>query len=386
MTDGTIAGTMNRIPGWVEPTRKGRWRARRRVEGRAITIACVDTEPEAWEALAAFDLSLKPTRGFTVRSWMAVWFDKRAKDGVHRSVDKERSVYESHVVSDPIAGIALKRLQRKHVVRFVERMLEKTAVTTRHQDGQKILTDTGRRLSSSTIKKPLALIKRALSKAADLGHVTHNVALGVTVPERVQEEDPWDWLRTDELAAIMRLPIAPDRKRPRGHISLKQHTAIVMGAHTGVRSGVLWHLQWRDVITTGKPHIKARLTKSGKNREVPLLPDALAAIKRWKQAKPGVGTALVFPNKVGTPHCESYDCSLPRVLRLAGVDRHIRWHDLRHTCAAHLVQGTWTTRPLRLEEVRDWLGHSSVTVTERYAHLAPDGLHDLARDTTKEMK
>ena len=44
-------------------------------------------------------------------------------------------------------------------------------------------------------------------------------------------------------------------------------------------------------------------------------------------------------------------------------------HDLRHTCAAWLVSGG-----VSLIEVRDLLGHSSVTMTERYAHLAPENL------------
>ena len=41
-------------------------------------------------------------------------------------------------------------------------------------------------------------------------------------------------------------------------------------------------------------------------------------------------------------------------------------HDLRHTCASLAVSAG-----VSLEALRDLLGHSSVTVTERYAHLAP---------------
>ena len=43
-----------------------------------------------------------------------------------------------------------------------------------------------------------------------------------------------------------------------------------------------------------------------------------------------------------------------------------RIHDLRHTCASLAV-----SEGVSLEALRDLLGHSSVTVTERYAHLAP---------------
>ena len=46
-----------------------------------------------------------------------------------------------------------------------------------------------------------------------------------------------------------------------------------------------------------------------------------------------------------------------------------RIHDLRHTCAAWLVSAGGA-----LPEVRDLLGHASITMTERYAHLVPENV------------
>ena len=48
--------------------------------------------------------------------------------------------------------------------------------------------------------------------------------------------------------------------------------------------------------------------------------------------------------------------------------------------AANLISGTWE-RPWRTEEVREMIGHASITVTQIYAHLAPDALHATARAT-----
>jgi len=52
---------------------------------------------------------------------------------------------------------------------------------------------------------------------------------------------------------------------------------------------------------------------------------------------------------------------------------------MQHDTPAHLLQGSWVThgwldRPLRIEEVCKWLRHSSIEVTQRYAHLSLESL------------
>jgi site-specific recombinase XerD len=47
-----------------------------------------------------------------------------------------------------------------------------------------------------------------------------------------------------------------------------------------------------------------------------------------------------------------------------------RWHDLRHTFASRLRM-----KGAPLEDIADLLGHKSLTMTRRYAHLGPNKLH-----------
>ena len=48
--------------------------------------------------------------------------------------------------------------------------------------------------------------------------------------------------------------------------------------------------------------------------------------------------------------------------------RQLRWHDLRHSFASQLA-----SRGVPLRRIQEWLGHSTIHVTMRYAHLAPSG-------------
>jgi hypothetical protein len=175
---------------------------------------------------------------------------------------------------------------------------------------------------------------------------------------------------------------------------MRSRLLFIFAMFTGLRAGELCGLRWEDVDEArGVVHVRwsrGEPTKGGKPREVPLLAPALTAIRAWRTMSKAAQTrshlALVWPARDGGYHADGYDADWPKMKKMAGVTRRVRFHDLRHTFASHMLQGTWApglvARPLRLEELRDLLGHADIAVTQRYAHLCSDAVASLFhRDT-----
>jgi integrase len=122
--------------------------------------------------------------------------------------------------------------------------------------------------------------------------------------------------------------------------------AILLAVLTGLRQGELLRLT-PDMIRDGCIVLDAR-TKSGRPRIVPLPPEAARIVAR----------RLPWGLTV-----DSLRNAWERARDAAGLPG-VRFHDLRHCYASFLVQGGAS-----MTTVRDLLGHSSLAVTSRYAHL-----------------
>ncbi len=162
---------------------------------------------------------------------------------------------------------------------------------------------------------------------------------------------------------------------------------------TGLRQGETWNLRLIDLFLEGEtPHVvvkfgsEGRTPKNHKARVVPLFGIGLKAAREWvahlpnyREGKKGNPHGLVFPTLRGARRGRS---RVPREWKkmIEHLGRHVHWHLLRHTAASSLVAGWWGKR-WALEEVKSFMGHSSITVTERYAHLADSRLHELAAAT-----
>jgi len=316
----------------------------------------------------------------TVGMWVTEFMKMREEEGLHRNAWRYHAV-ANRIHADPIAERPLRGLTEPDVRAFVRRLVRTPAKAGKGHKGEP-----GRTLSRSAVAQTLTLLRQALERAVEEGACSSNASRLVKVPKMARTTEGWDWLRADEVEALLSLDRSEDKRIPEDRPAI--YTVAVLA---GLRAGELWGLRWGDVVLGGaRPELVVRhsyrdgATKSGKVRRVPLLPRAIKVLKAWKKTQPGVGGALVFPADGGGCHAQGFTAGLAAALKGAGV-RRVRFHDLRHTCASHLLQGTWTARPLRLEEVQQWLGHSTITVTERYAHLCPGGLHDAIQRPVGEV-
>jgi integrase len=214
-------------------------------------------------------------------------------------------------------------------------------------------------LSRKTINNRLTVLRKCLHTAFDW------LAIKGTPPKIEWLKCPpphTDYLTPDDCKLLLR------------HASGIIGEMILSALRTGMRQGEIKGLQWSSIdwlnrsLTvrhTYSDHTKSLGSPKGnRERHIPLdvdLEDALGARKR--------ATGYVFLDALGRPF-DHYRLSaaLAKICERAGL-RKIGWHTLRHTFASHLaMNGT----PLNI--VQALLGHASIEMTMRYAHVAPSAL------------
>lgn len=165
--------------------------------------------------------------------------------------------------------------------------------------------------------------------------------------------------------------------------SLPLYCQTLLGLYCGLRFSEIASLRWADVdMTHGVLYI--RDAKGGKSREA-YIPDALKNIFYLLDGgKDRKKKDLVFPDRSKERKKQKHVSStFYRAVEKLGFndgvkDRRQRvcFHTLRHTFGSWLaIQGT------SLYEIKELMGHSSITMTERYSHLLPS----IKRDAVNRM-
>ena len=147
---------------------------------------------------------------------------------------------------------------------------------------------------------------------------------------------------------------------------------VQLGLHTGMRKGEMLDLSWDRVdLEQRMLYLTDKDQKNGKHGSVPLNDEALAALQRRREHRDQYcpQSPWVFASRAGE-RIANVRNGFATACEKAGIaDFHP--HDLRHTCAAWLVQSG-----VDIRVVCELLRHSSIQVTMRYAHLSSKNVRD----------
>jgi integrase len=224
----------------------------------------------------------------------------------------------------------------------------------------------GRPASPATQTLYLAVIRHALSRA----------------------KRKWEWI-SDNPAQLVEPPTQPrgrvrylspaERDRLLATCSqsaeLRLHPLVVLAMATGARQGELLNLRWSDIDLTRR-HAILQETKNGDRRALALAGPALDVLGEMAQRRlPGADLVFASRRGLATFPREAWE----RALRDAELED-FRFHDLRHTAASYLAMSGAT-----LAEIAEILGHKTLAMVKRYAHLSHSHVSDVVQRMTEKF-
>jgi site-specific recombinase XerD len=315
------------------------------------------------------------------------------QNGPARGIQRDRSRWRCYIEKAPFIDEPVAVLSKAKIKSWLVGLAHQNAVDApRARDPKKrraVYHRKPRKLSAQTRKHALSLLRKSLDEAVEQGIIAVNPCKGVRPPK--VEAAPFDYLSLAEQHAIERCDWRPARAGDDAALRGEADKLRAMFSYgTGLRQYDQWTLKLTD-LRLGKrnPDIYFFCHKREMMMRAPLFGVALRAIRRWLEILPAYcpkkknERGLVFPLPSGCQRQKGKQYGWAKLRAAAGIKRPVTWHELRDTCGSSLVSGVWG-RAWRLEEVKEMLGHSSVQVTERYAHLAPGLLDRLASETREQ--
>jgi integrase len=207
----------------------------------------------------------------------------------------------------------------------------------------------------ATANRFKALLSLAFRLGVENGKVSNNPAR--LVRRRREDNGRIRWLSQEE------------EKKLRTAIKTKfsKHMPeLDIALNTGLRKGEQYRLTW-ECVNFERRILTIPRTKNGDTRHIPLNTTALLVFKVLHARS--LGTGPVFPASDGVRLMNSRHW-FDKAIKDAGI-LDFTWHCLRHTFASRLVMAG-----VDLRTVQELMGHKTIQMTCRYAHLAPQ--HPLA--------
>ena len=236
-------------------------------------------------------------------------------------------------------------------------------------------------LAKSTRARRLSAVKQLYRFAFEEGLRSDNPAIQVSGPG--QDKRLPKVLSVEEVDRLL----SAARAQGRNDTDRMRNTCLMELLYaTGMRVSELVGLPVS--ATRGDPRLLLILGKGGKERMVPLSPDARDALSHWitlrdeveatRAAKKLPASRFLFPSRGKDGHLTRHRFYLliKEIAVAAGVDpSKVTPHTLRHAFATHLLAGG-----ADLRAIQTMLGHADVATTEIYTHVLEARLSELVLD------
>lgn len=224
----------------------------------------------------------------------------------------------------------------------------------------------------ATIARDLNAIKAMMRKASAWGYIAKGIDwASVKSPKTTRRR--LLFYTVDELRGLLRRCRVEYPDKSSNEVPHDWITICLLGARAGLRRGEILHLGWEDVdfkrqmlaVTPKDCELCQACRSNGRRwepkdyeqRHIPLAKDLGRHLKGLPRP-----TEWVLGKRPSLGVISAYFRKIVRKAKLKGS-----LHTLRHTFASHLAQ-----RGVALYTISKMLGHSSMEMTMRYAHLAPD--------------
>lgn len=199
----------------------------------------------------------------------------------------------------------------------------------------------------------LASLKSLLAFAAKIGAIRFNVGAALR-REKVRDTLVDRIISEADVAKMLALTEGRD------------HALIRLAYAGGFRVAELVGLRWSDLADAADGGLYATVFgKGGKTRTVRISASTAGVLRTLRGDAPP--NAYVFAGRRGALDPSQVWRIVRAVARRAGIVKPVSPHFLRHAHASHALE-----RGAKVALVRDTLGHSSLAVTDRYAHVRPE--------------
>jgi len=199
----------------------------------------------------------------------------------------------------------------------------------------------------------------------------------------------WEWMESNPMKKVKkpkeprgRVRFLGDEERERLFLACINsenrllYPIVLLAVSTGMRMGEVTGIKWADV-DMNKGRIILHETKNGERRAVPLVGRALDTIKEHSKVR-RLNSEYMFPSRNGQKPAHIRNAWDKAIAEAEIEDFH--FHDLRHSTASYLAMNGAS-----LAEIAEVLGHKTLAMVKRYAHLSDSHVSGVLEDMNKKM-